>query len=266
MKIIRNDNWQNMNVEINIPLAVTIGKFEALHLGHSHLINKTVEYAKEHNLASAVLSFVPHPIQILADKNYKTMLSAEEQAFLLEKYGVDYWIPFPFDRDLAQMPPTEFCQMLKEQMNCKALLVGEGFHFGCNRTGTQATLQNLGKELNIDIITVPTLHLNDNVSGGGKISTSQIREYLTKGQIHEVNKLVGRPFLIMGKINRSESGYKVYPAGDKLMPPDGEYSTPTGTVEVNTYCDDSGFKLRTVEVQELDANIWDETLIVELTD
>ena len=272
MEIIRNRDRRQMTdslppiLDINRPLAITIGKFEALHLGHSYLINKSVEYAGKHNLASAVLSFVPHPIQVLLDRDYKTMFSADEQAFLLEKYGADYWIPFPFDNKLAEMLPEEFCRLLKEQLNCQALLVGEGFHFGRDRTGTQAALQSLGEKFNIDIITVPTLHLGSNLGNSEKISTSQIREYLIKGQIKEANKLLGRPFLIMGKINRGVNGYNIYPAADKLMPPEGQYITPSGTVKVNTYYNSSGDKAYMVKIPELDENIQDEILIVELID
>ena len=98
--------------------AITIGKFEALHRGHSQLIKSTINYVKSHNhnhhhsLVSVVLSFMPHPVQALSDQDYKPLFSTKEQAFLLGKYDIGYWISYPFDKNTAKLTPKDFCKLL----------------------------------------------------------------------------------------------------------------------------------------------------------
>jgi len=263
---------------------ITIGKFEALHQGHSHLIEKTIKYAQARNdtcyrsLASAVLSFAPHPTQVLSDPKYKPLFSHEEQAFLLNQYDIDYWIPYPFDQNLAQLSPKAFCQRLQKQFNCKALFIGEGFRFGRNREGTAEKLHNLGQALGIEIITIPYRRLDNQT----KISTSQIRAYLAKGQIQASNKLLSRPFLILGTVQKGRQlgrtiGFptaNVHPADNKFLPPDGVYASKiiigeekkTGITNIGTNPTVADKQSRKVETHifDFDSDIYGEKIIVEL--
>ena len=257
---------------------ITVGKFEALHLGHDLLIKSTADYARLHGLTSAVLSFAPHPAQVLYDCGYKPLYSKEEQAFLLKPYHIDRWIPYPFDKDFAQLPPLAFCSILKEQLNCKALLVGEGFRFGRNREGTSKTLCPL-----LEVVTIPYHHLE-----GEKISTSQIRELLAKGLIQEANKRLGRPFLIMGTVQKGRQlgrtmGFptaNIHPACDKFLPPDGVYATKItlgglkkaagsplpGITNIGTNPTIKGAQSHKVETHifDFDSDIYGEEVAVEL--
>jgi len=280
MQIIHNSD----SGFIQTSTAITIGKFEALHQGHSQLIKSTLAYAKSysnfnaHSLASAVLSFVPHPAQVLSDREYKPLFTEEEQAFLLRKYGIDYWILYPFDKNTAQLTPKAFCQLLQTHFDCKALLVGEDFHFGRNREGNPEALRIIGQALGIDIVTIPY----HRIDGEEKVSTSQIRDYLSKGQVKEANELLGRPFLIMGTIQKGRQlgrtiGFptaNIQPASHKFLPPDGVYATKiiigeikkSGVTNIGTNPTVADGQRRRVETHifDFDGDIYGKEIIVEL--
>jgi len=260
MKII-NENRLKEDV------AITIGKFEALHRGHALLIEETVKQ----DLASAVISFCPS--QVLS-KPYKPLFSAEEQAFLLEAFGVDYWLPLPFDKELSELSPKEFCWLLQEQMCCRALIVGENFRFGHNREGSPALMQEFG----IKTIILPHLC----TESGQKISSSQIRDHLAKGQIAEANELLGRPFIIMGTVQKGRQlgrtiGFptaNVHPSTDKFLPPDGVYASwinisgqrKLGVTNIGTNPTVTDEQTRKVETNifDFDEDIYGEKVVVEL--
>ena len=308
MRIIQSSN------PFKAATAITVGKFEALHLGHIRLIEATVEYARSKNLAHAeeftlseefapfkefalskefthpkefapsknlaptVLSFTPHPAQVLSDKKYDPLFSSREQALLLAEYGIDYWIPYPFDKSVAQLTPKAFCQLLQTQFHCKALLVGEGFRFGYNREGTPQTLYTLGQQLGIEVITIP----HSQFENEEKISTSQIRTYLAEGRIREANKLLGRPFLIIGTVLKGRQlgrtiGFptaNIHPADDKFLPPDGVYAAKitikgqkkAGVTNIGINPTIISGQTRKVETHifDFDTDIYGEEVLVEL--
>ncbi|MCL2015323.1 MAG: bifunctional riboflavin kinase/FAD synthetase [Defluviitaleaceae bacterium] len=209
---------------------IAIGKFEALHKGHVHLITTTVEYAKNYGLKSCVLHFVPNPIKILYDSGYKSLFSKEEYNLLLANYGLDYSIPYTFDSSVAQLSPAAFCSIIKEQFSCKTLIVGEEFRFGQDRAGNAELLSGLSAKLDMQIVVVPIVKLADDSE---KISTSQIRRYLAQSQIRQANKILASPFLVMGTVTKGRQlgrtiGFptaNIMPPPDKFLPPNGVYVT-----------------------------------------
>ena len=284
MKII-NDACTTLKFQKNsLSMAITVGKFEAMHLGHSRLIQYTVEYACSHGLASAVLSFVPHPASVLSDGAYKPLFTNKETALLLGTRGIDYWIPYPFDQNFSEKSPRDFCLLIKNKLGCRTLLVGEGFRFGHNREGTPEMLNSLGQDLDMDIIAVPCLRFEDSLDGK-KISTSQIRAHLAKGQMQRANKLLGKPFLILGTVQKGKRlghtiGFptaNIYPDSHKFLPINGVYSskifigdlkkTGVTNIGVNPTVSEYG-SVPKVEVHIFDFNddIYGKEILVELYD
>jgi len=255
--------------------AICIGKFEALHLGHLELINATQKYAQNHNLQAAIMSFSPNPIQVLHNQDYKPLFSEAERKFQLAKMfdNLDY-IQYSFDKNLINLSPQEFCQILKNELNCKTLIAGESIHIGKNRSGTAEVLQKLG----MTVIAITNLKHGS----GEKISTSQIRKFLYEGQLQEVNRLLGRPFMIMGRVQKGRQlgrtiGFptaNVHPAKDKLLPPDGVYACKIivndakhkGIANIGKNPTIASGQSRRVEAHifNFDADIYDEEVIVEL--
>ena len=262
----------------NGPTAITIGKFEAMHLGHRALINATIQHAKNNGLNSAVLSFVPHPAQVLQNREYMPIYSKDEQALLLKEYDIDYWIPFLFDQVTARKSARDFCRMLADEFHCRAMMIGEDFRLGRNREGTQKVLQNICREFQIEVIPLPHQKLNNE-----KISTNRIRSYLAQAQIQQANKLLGRPFFISGAVKEGRQlgrtiGFptaNIQPGAYKFLPPDGVYAVKvvidslikTGIANIGTNPTVARNQMRRVEIHILDfnADIYNKEIIVEPT-
>jgi len=166
-------------------VALTIGKFESLHRGHLRLIGATTATARARGLASAVLSFAPHPAQVFG-QDYTPLLSPAQQATLLEG-RTDYWLTRPFTRAFADTPPEAFCDWLYTHLRCRALVVGEGFRFGRQRMGDTTFLAAWGAAHGMTVESIPHQH-----EGGEIISTSRIRRLLAANNITEAEICLGR--------------------------------------------------------------------------
>lgn len=259
--------------------AIAIGKFEALHKGHGILIESTVEYARSCGLSAVLMNFEPHPAKILFDKDYKPLYTRAEQGLLLDKYDIDHWIHFPFDRSLTEMPAGDFCRLLIDRYNCRALLAGEGFRFGRGREGTIELVRSIGLEAGLEAVTIPDIRLD-----GEKISTSRIREHLANGRVKEANNLLGRNFFIMGKVQKGRQlgrtiGFptaNIHPGADKFLPPDGVYAatviigdiSKAGVTNIGTNPTVADGQIRKVETNifGFDGDIYGQDIVVELRD
>ena len=166
---------------------MAIGKFESLHLGHQSLIHKAKEAAAKRGLPTVVMSFCPHPFIVLGNKDYKPLLSTEEAAWVLREIcKVDFFLQYPFNKDVALMSPEAFCRILFKEQKVKVLFVGEDYRFGINRSGTVEILQNEAKKHGASITIVPFEKRK-----GIQISTSLIRSLIEDGNFSEASKLLG---------------------------------------------------------------------------
>ena len=171
------------NIKIPEPCVLTVGKFESIHLGHQALINEMKNYP----LPSALVVFDPHPHKLFANPDYKPLLTNQERAHLLAEMGIDYLVEYPFTHDLTMLTPKEFCRILFDDLQARIVIVGEGYRFGHNRTGTTETLRQYAQPAGVQVkILAPQQ------GKGGKISTSAIRALLSEGKIQEAEALLGR--------------------------------------------------------------------------
>lgn len=173
--------------------AVTIGVFDGVHLGHRELLRRTVETARELNLRPAVLTFDPHPASVVAPGHVPRLLTTvKERCRLIRTAGIDNILVLPFDEKIAAMTPEQFANdILRTKLNATAILVGEGFHFGCNRTGTIATLGDLG---------FVTRSLAPVQYRGVVVSSTEIRERIDAGDVSFAGRLLSRPYAIEGDV------------------------------------------------------------------
>lgn len=175
---------------------LTIGSFDGVHRGHQAIILRMVAGAHTDSAPAVVLTFFPHPSIILRGSNGPFYLtSPEERAVLLGKLGVDIVIIQRFDRQLADTSARDFVIQLKEQLGLKQMLVGHDFTLGRGREGNIATLEQLGKELDFQVIANPPVLLDEQV-----ISSSQIRAALAAGNVTQAHRLLGRPYRISGEV------------------------------------------------------------------
>jgi len=185
------------------PTVVTIGKFDAVHLGHQALLERAVNVAEEHLLASVVLTFDRHPDALLNPDDYRLpIVGPTKQRDLLAEQGIDATLTLCFDEALAKMSPQEFAEsILVEGLRAKAVIVGEGFRFGHRGSGNVSQLRELGQKFGFQVIELPTLSI-----GGEVVSTTKIRNLLDDGKVVAAAALLGRNHTNVGVI---EHGLKI---------------------------------------------------------
>lgn len=174
--------------KINKPLAVAIGNFDGVHQGHQALIMQCVNESKNRNWASCVLTFEPHPQQVIAhDKNIKLLNTAGQKIRLIEALGVDYLILLPFNRELAEMTAEDFIKdYLVEIMRIKKIFIGFNFFFGRKGSGTPLLLEQLGNYYGFETAILEPVIMKDQI-----ISSSFIRDKYGKGDIKEAAEMLG---------------------------------------------------------------------------
>jgi riboflavin kinase/FMN adenylyltransferase len=194
---------------------LTIGVFDGVHLGHRHLISKLKELAREQGSLSGVITFSQHPQEVLSPRNWLPSLNGlEQRTTLLKKEGADFVIPLSFTPELANLSPERFLKLLKENLKMKGLVVGPDFALGKNREGDIDTLRRLGKEMGFKVTVVPPMTID-----GETVSSTAIRQALAEGDMEKVQKLLGRPFRLQGRVGGGDK------RGKKL-------GFPTANIEV----------------------------------
>ena len=237
---------------------LTIGKFEGIHLGHKALLAEVVHQAKKLSLRPAAVVFEPHPYIYLNDTQYKPMFTNKERDYLLTNAGIEHIFYCPFDRNLAQMSPQDFCKKIFAEYNAKLVIVGENYRFGKARAGDVELLRSQALIYSAQVQTIAAVAsaplTRENVSESGSIfarlngfweesvSTSNIRSLISENNIADANKLLGFPFFVSGIAAKGRQlgrtiGFptlNIYPPDQKFLPPDGVYAT-NATVNGTTY-------------------------------
>jgi riboflavin kinase/FMN adenylyltransferase len=175
------------------PAAVAIGNFDGVHLGHQAILNALVSTAKKNNLRSVVVLFEPHPKEFfLKTVAPRRLQNLRDKVKLIKSFGIDEVICLRFSQKLANLSPTEFIKtILQKQLNAKALVLGEDFRFGKNRSGDIKTLKDTGFE----IIEPPTTRYQ-----GEKISSTWVREALLMNDFNLAEQLMQHPYIISGHV------------------------------------------------------------------
>lgn len=177
---------------IKTPVAACIGYFDGLHLGHMTLVEKTLEKAKELNAESALITFEPDPWVIIKQvQDVQHLTTMKQRQKLAEKAGIDHFIILDFTKEMSGLSETEFVNLLKRNLDVKAMICGFDFHYGYKGTGNATTLAKHGFE----VVCVDSI--NDDK---GKISSTRICECIDEGQIEEANALLGYAYTIEGTV------------------------------------------------------------------
>jgi len=228
-----------MNITRGLPSApldsfpvLTIGNFDGQHLGHSALVKAVVENAQRVKGVPMVLSFDPHPIEVLRPDTVPKFLSdAQDKCDFFERLGIMEHIILPFTPALAALNPSQFVQqVLHDGLGVRQLLVGENFVFGKGRSGTIQDLIRLGGQANFAVQPVTPVVLGSEV-----VSSTRIRNCVISGNVVEGRKCLGRPYRLSGTVIEGEKrgGQMGWPTANLRIPPhrvlpaDGIYATLT---------------------------------------
>ena len=210
-------------------VAVTIGKFDGIHLGHQALLAETLALAEDHLLVPAVITFDRHPGSVLNPAGeVSPLIGPTQKNELLAEAGIEVVLTLPFDEALAKFSPKQFVEeILVSGLSAKAVVVGSDFRFGAGQSGDIETLRSLGAELGFVVKVVESVEVD-----GKRVSTTLIRELLSQGQVKEAAKLLGRLHTTRGEV---EHGLKIgrelgFPTAnisrqaEGFLPKDGVYA------------------------------------------
>lgn len=210
--------------------AVTLGKFDGLHLGHQMLIDEVLSL-KEQGYSSVMFTFLYHPYNLISDSEIKLIYTEEEKIRMLKASGLDVLISYPFTHETKNATPEDFVrEILVNKLDAKVIVVGSDFRFGHNRLGDVNMLKSLEDVYGFKVIAFEKKRQNDIT-----ISSSTIRNALEKGNMEEVNDMLGQPYHIHGKVIHGRKigrtlgmpTTNLTPTQVKLLPPCGVYASRT---------------------------------------
>jgi len=189
------------NLINNKGLILCLGFFDGLHLGHQKLIEKTIEIAKLNNLNAGLLTFSNIPINKENKRFTKKVLSSnKEKENIIKNYDLNQIIFIDFDDECRLTSKENFVRFLKDEFNCKGVVVGEDYRFGSNGEGNADYLLSLRKE-DFIVEVIPQIKMDNEI-----ISSTRIISLLNEGKISQVNKLLGRNYSLSGIV---EKGFSV---------------------------------------------------------
>lgn len=179
---------------------VAIGAFDGLHLGHQAILSEVRRRAEDAGLLPAVISFDPLPRAFFSKEPVPRLSGVREKAEGMTAAGIRELLSLRFDRALTEMSAEDFVRkVIVGRMAAREVWVGEDFRFGHRRGGDFALLQAMGAELGFTAHAVAAV-----VVDGERVSSSRVRTLLAEGDFAGATKLLGRPFVIDGHVERGK--------------------------------------------------------------
>jgi riboflavin kinase/FMN adenylyltransferase len=177
--------------------ALAIGNFDGIHLGHQAILRAAVARARESAAAPTVLTFDPPPQKVLRPESAPLRLTTIEQRIAcFGALNIEAAVILPFTHDLARLSPREFVdQILVRDLHVSAVFIGENFRFGHKQAGDAQLLLQLGREHGFEVVIIPHV-----VYKGEVVSSTIIRREIAEGDVARAARLLGRPFVLSGRI------------------------------------------------------------------
>jgi riboflavin kinase/FMN adenylyltransferase len=199
------------------PLAIAIGVFDGVHIGHHALIRETGERAKQLGGRALAATFDPLPIQALAPGAPPSALSDfDDRVRLLHDAGADDVVVFHFTKEFAALTAEEFVRRLVGAGEVRRILVGEDFQFGHDRGGNVRTLEGAGAKHGFEVVVATPVK-----EGGEVVSSTRIRNALLAGDVTAAARLLGRPYTVKGKVVHGDKRGRAlgFPTINLAVPP-----------------------------------------------
>ena len=226
MEIFRHIEDRNLSIARPV---LSLGNFDGIHVGHQALLQRVVQDAQARGGRSVVLTFEPHPLTVLApDRAPRLILTHKDKMLLLQSSGVDVVIIQAFNSSFANVEAAEFVRRdLIERLKVHKMWVGRDLRVGKGRKGRVEDLIRWGAEDGFEVGIVDPVELE-----GVRVSSSRIRELIERGDVHEVQRFLGRYHFVSGRVM---PGYRRgrqlgFPTANivprtEVLPLDGIYAT-----------------------------------------
>ncbi|NLR74705.1 bifunctional riboflavin kinase/FAD synthetase [Leeia aquatica] len=189
--------FRGLTTRLPDPAAITIGNFDGVHQGHQALLARLMQQAWARGLPSTVVTFEPHPREFFTPQAAPVRLtSLREKLELLAACGVAQTVVLPFNHTLASQTAEQFMyDTLRDQLQCRYLLIGDDFRFGQRRSGDFQTLQQHAAQLGLALEAMTTIE-----HAGLRASSTAVRAALAQGELASATALLGRPYRISGRV------------------------------------------------------------------
>lgn len=189
--------WRRSSIRAKTPIALTIGNFDGVHLGHQAMLTRLKDAAKRLGLPACVMTFEPHPREFFApDQAPARLTSLREKLKYLIQAEVDCIHVCRFNYDFARINPEQFItRTLNQELSVRWLLVGDDFRFGARRAGDFAMLQAHSAANGFSVEAMPSVTIDNQ-----RISSTAIRQALATGDLNMAEELLGRPYSISGRV------------------------------------------------------------------
>lgn len=211
---------------------VTVGTFDGVHAGHRAIMDTVAEKADERNARSVIVTFDPHPRDIInpGDAGIKLLTTLEERAEILSELGIDTMVVIPFDRDFSLLSSEEFVRdIIYDKIGVSEFVIGYDHQFGRNREGTIETIERIGQELEFETYVVSKREV-----GSKTVSSTAIRNAISEeGDMAQAAEFLQRPYRLNGMVVHGDKRGKeigfptanIKPAHTKkIIPKNGVYA------------------------------------------
>jgi len=214
MEIVRN--IRKINKDSNS--VVTVGVFDGVHIAHREILKRMEEEKKKTGARTLLVTFDPHPQEILRPREkFQILTTIDERIELLKEYDLDIVFVVNFTLEFSNITAEEFCKdVMLEKIGLRKVIVGYNHAFGKNREGNPEKLKEFGERYGFDVEIVPQL-LVENIP----VSSSKVRSILNNGDVKLASKLLGRYYFINGVVVRGSGRGK-------------ELGIPTANIEPNS--------------------------------
>lgn len=211
---------------------ITVGTFDGVHAGHRAIIDTVVDKADERDARSVLVTFDPHPRDIInpGDAGIKLLTTLQERCEILEELGIDTMVVIPFDRDFSLLSSEEFIRdIIYDKIGVSEFVIGYDHQFGRNREGTIETIEQIGEELGFDSYVVSKREVGEKT-----VSSTAIRNAISEeGNVEEAAKFLQRPYRLNGTVIHGDKRGKAigFPTANikpehsnKIIPQNGVYA------------------------------------------
>ncbi|WP_412062919.1 bifunctional riboflavin kinase/FAD synthetase [Rubrivirga sp. IMCC45206] len=208
---------------------VTTGTFDGVHVGHQAIVRYLVARAAEIGGVPTVVTFDPHPREVLTGHHIPLLTTLDERADALQALGVERFVVLPFSRDLSLLAPDAYVRdVLVGQVGMREIVIGYDHRFGRKAAGDRALLEALGPDLGFSVDVIP-----EQIDGDLTVSSTAVRRLLGEGDAARAAQLLGRPYRLTGTVVKGDQRGRTigYPTANvvpshpaKLVPREGVYA------------------------------------------
>ena len=179
---------------------VTTGTFDGVHRGHQAIVRYLVDRARDIGGVPTVVTFDPHPREVILGHTIPLLTTLGERADALEALGVERFVVVPFSRDLSLLEPEDYvADVLAGRVGMREIVVGYDHRFGRKARGDRALLERLGTDLGFSVDVIP-----EQVDGDVTVSSTEVRRLLADGRAQRAAELLGRPYRLSGTVVRGD--------------------------------------------------------------